>query len=298
MSCVCGSGELGAKPNPLPRFTLFLVMFLAGWNDGTQGPLLPSLQEYYHINYLVISIIWVFNMLGFLLAGLTNVFLTDRLGFGIVAPLGSMCQVLGYIFMCWGPPYPLFCFAFVCNGYGLGLQDAQVNTMVSRLPNASNLLFLMHAVYGLGATASPLVATQFVKHFRHKVYYYYFVSLALGLVTALMLLGVFQLRTEDQVAGRRVEDQPVPVTPVETKSDGGELGGVPEPASPTAKTGPTSSGSKMKQIMSIGATHYMALFILLYVGVEVGIGGWAVSRTPPHIRFSPLTNPPDILPHR
>ncbi|KAL1409914.1 hypothetical protein Q8F55_003913 [Vanrija albida] len=260
---------------------LYLVMFLAGWNDGTQGPLLPSLQEYYNINYLVISIIWVFNMLGFLLAGLTNVFLTDRFGFGIVAPFGAMCQVLGYIFMCWGPPYPLFCFAFVCSGYGLGLQDAQVNTMASRLPNANNLLFLMHAVYGLGATASPLVATQFVKHVRSKVYYYYFVSLGLGLATAVTLLVVFQLRTEDQVAGRRVEDHPesVPqaVTETETKSDGEGGAEVAAPAARTVKTGPTSSGSKMKQIMRISATHYMALFILLYVGVEVGIGGWATS---------------------
>lgn len=32
---------------------MFFVMFLAGWNDGSQGPLLPSLQEYYHVSYLV-----------------------------------------------------------------------------------------------------------------------------------------------------------------------------------------------------------------------------------------------------
>jgi hypothetical protein len=25
-------------------------MFLAGWNDGSQGPLLPSLQEYYNVS--------------------------------------------------------------------------------------------------------------------------------------------------------------------------------------------------------------------------------------------------------
>ncbi|TXT11152.1 hypothetical protein VHUM_01903 [Vanrija humicola] len=69
-----------------------------------------------------------------------------------------------------------------------------------------------------------------------------------------------------------------PATVVETKGeDGGDAAPEAEPASPTTKTGPTSSGSKMKQIMCIPATHYMALFILLYVGVEVGIGGWATS---------------------
>ncbi len=26
-----------------------LVMVLLGWNDGSQGPLLPFFQEYYHV---------------------------------------------------------------------------------------------------------------------------------------------------------------------------------------------------------------------------------------------------------
>jgi hypothetical protein len=29
---------------------LFMVMFLAGWNDASQGPLLPSLQEFYNVS--------------------------------------------------------------------------------------------------------------------------------------------------------------------------------------------------------------------------------------------------------
>ena len=37
----------------MESFTLFLVMFLAGWNDASQGPLLPSLQEYYNVNYTI-----------------------------------------------------------------------------------------------------------------------------------------------------------------------------------------------------------------------------------------------------
>jgi fucose permease len=27
-----------------------MVMFLAGWNDASQGPLLPALQEYYNVS--------------------------------------------------------------------------------------------------------------------------------------------------------------------------------------------------------------------------------------------------------
>jgi hypothetical protein len=35
------------------RLTMYLSMFLAGWNDASQGPLLPSLQRIYNVDYLV-----------------------------------------------------------------------------------------------------------------------------------------------------------------------------------------------------------------------------------------------------
>lgn len=73
-------------------------------------------------------------------SGITNVFLNDRFGFGIVrelthsinvaeepalaqaAPFGAVMQTLGFTLMCWGGPYPLFVIAYLINGFGLGLQ--------------------------------------------------------------------------------------------------------------------------------------------------------------------------------
>jgi len=43
------------------RMSLFLVMFLAGWNDASQGPLLPSLQEYYNVNYTISALTPLLN---------------------------------------------------------------------------------------------------------------------------------------------------------------------------------------------------------------------------------------------
>jgi len=42
-----------------------------------------------------------------------------------------------------------------------------------------------------------------------------------------------------------------------------------------------SSGNKMKRIMKTPAVHFMAFYIMIYVGVEVTIGGWAVSDSVP-----------------
>ena len=284
-------------------------MFLAGWNDGSQGPLLPSLQRYYGINYFVVSLIWMFNALGFFFAGLSNVYLTDWFGFGIVCPFGSGMQVLAYVLICWGGPYPLFCFAFVLNGFGLGLQDAQVNTLASRLPrHASTIMFLLHAMYGLGATVAPLVSTQFVKSMDQHVYYYYCVSLGLAFFTMSALIVVFGLRTEDQILGPRAEEEEKTTTvavetdaavPIETAlAEPPTLGEHPTTTTSTTATAndeervvgiseketrkddrganPTSN-NKMKLLLRTPSVYMMCFFMLLYVGVEVAIGGWATS---------------------
>ncbi|KAK7684561.1 hypothetical protein QCA50_012508 [Cerrena zonata] len=68
--------------------TLCWSLFLAGWNDGTIGPLLPRIQEVYHVGFAVVSLIFVFNCIGFISAALANVFLTDKFGFGVVMVIG------------------------------------------------------------------------------------------------------------------------------------------------------------------------------------------------------------------
>lgn len=163
------------------------------------------------------------------------------------------------------------------------MQDAQVNSITTRLPNASTLMFLMHAVYGAGATVSPLVSTPFAEHVE-KAYTYFAVSLALGVITFVVIIAAFRGRTEDQVVGKRAPS----ASPTETSASS-----MPEDKENMAMQ-PTGaglvgqeavevhkqegSGDKMKRIIKTPATHYMAFFIMIYVGIEVTIGGWAVSN--------------------
>jgi hypothetical protein len=165
-------------------------------------------------------------------------------------------------------------------------QDAQVNSLTSRLPDASTKMFLMHAVYGLGATVSPFVSTAFVQHEPTHVYYYFAVSLALAILTALVLALVFRGRTEDQVVGKRLPDEEsstevqggVPMTTTGT-SVGVESGVVtPLEKEPRrqqqqqqqrlpdeAREKLEGSGNKMKRIMRTPAIHFMAFYIMIYV---------------------------------
>ena len=46
------------------------------------------------------------------------------------------------------------------------------------------------------------------------------------------------------------------------------VAGGEEPTEPS-----TRQGSQLRQILSLRAVHYMAAFVLIYVGVEVTLGG-------------------------
>lgn len=172
--------------------------------------------------------------------------------------------------MCFGGPFPLFVVAFAINGWGLGIQDAQANTLLSRLPNAAVKMSIAHAVYGLGATVAPLVSTQFVIHVS-RFYLYYVISVALAAFTSTLLLVVFRGRQEDEIVGVKPRDADY------------------EERLQQGKEGERGSAGKLGRLLRIPAVHYMAFYCLIYVscsvgetdtdwqvGVEIGIGGWIV----------------------
>ena len=66
----------------------------------------------------LVSLTFILNLVGFLLAALSTVYLTDHLGFGKTITLGAGVQVLGYAFQCWAPPFPVFVASFGVSGFG------------------------------------------------------------------------------------------------------------------------------------------------------------------------------------
>ncbi|KIJ05092.1 Drug:H+ antiporter-1 family protein, partial [Paxillus involutus ATCC 200175] len=131
----------------------------------------------------------------------------------------------------------------------MALQDAQANGFVASLKdNAEAKMGLLHAAYGAGALSSPLVATQFAQlpHWS----FHYLVSLGIAVINTILLILVFGLKNQDdclaQIGHPRGEQN-------------------------------TSEHSQFRQIFRLKDVHLLALFILVYVGVEVTIGGWIVT---------------------
>ncbi|KAN0097839.1 Major facilitator superfamily domain containing protein [Tylopilus felleus] len=153
--------------------TLCWFIYLEGWNDGTNGPLLPRIQRVYGVGYAVVSLIFVFACLGFITGALFNVVLTEKLGFGKVTCIqfGSLSQVIAYSIECSAPPFPVFVSAYFINGIGLALQ-----------------------VCG-GALSSPLAATQFAQLRRWS--FHYLISLRIALINTIALIIVFRLERQE-----------------------------------------------------------------------------------------------------
>ncbi|PPQ73193.1 hypothetical protein CVT26_014798 [Gymnopilus dilepis] len=226
------------------------TLFLEGWNDGSTGPLLPRLQNVYHADLTIISLIFVFACLGFILGVLANIPLTDKLGFGKTIVLGSICQLVGYAIQSSAPPFPVFVMAYTINGVGLALQNAQANGFVGTLKSQpESKMGMLHAAYGLGAFASPLVATQFARLPRWS--FHFLVSLGIAISNTVILICVFKLQKQDDCMREAGE------TVVERTQ--------------------TMEDNTFRQVMRTRVVHIFAVFILVYVGVEVTMGGWVVT---------------------
>ncbi|KAJ6470121.1 MFS general substrate transporter [Mycena vitilis] len=221
-------------------------MFLAGWNDGTNGPLIPRMQRVYHVGFLIVSLIFVLSAVGFISGALLNVHWTDKFGFGRMIVLGALCQVVAYSIQAPAPPFPVFVLSFVFNGFGIAVQNAQTNAYVASFKHNSELYMgMLHASYGAGALSAPLAATQFsqLPHWS----FHYLVSLGLALLNVVILTLTFRFRSQDECLALI-----------------GEAAGEKN----------TSERSHFRQILSLKSVHILAFFAMMYVGVEVTIGGW------------------------
>ncbi|KAJ7778300.1 MFS general substrate transporter [Mycena metata] len=230
-------------------FALYWCLFLSGWNDGSAGPLIPRIQRVYHVNFAIVSLIFVFACVGFIGGAMINVPLTDRLGFGKMIFLGSLCQIAAYAMQAPAPPFPVFVLSFVINGVGVAIQDAQANGYIASLRrNSETKMGLLHGAYGAGALVAPIVATQFSQMNRWS--FHYLASLGVAISNTILLTLVFRLKGQDELL-------------VSVGESAGERS--------------TSEHSTFRQILSTKTVHLLAFFVLVYVGIEVTIGGWIVT---------------------
>lgn len=100
------------------------------------------------LSYTEVSTLFVGAFFGFVLAGVLNNFLIDRIGMGKTVTLGSLMTAAGYAVIIAPPPFALFPITYALFiGVGLALQLAQTVTYLSGLPNATIVMNYSQASY-------------------------------------------------------------------------------------------------------------------------------------------------------
>jgi len=122
--------------------------------------------------------------------------------------------------------------------------------------------------------AAPLVATQFSQ--LHRWPLYYLVSLALATLNTALLVCVFRFKTQDGKSNVLFFSENVKS---HDEPDGSEC--LTQIGEGTEEK-ETVTGSRYKEMFKLKALHLLALFIMVYVGVEVTIGG--KPHTPLHFQ--------------
>ncbi|KAL4898856.1 hypothetical protein BDW74DRAFT_189895 [Aspergillus multicolor] len=139
-----------------------LMNFGNGMNDSAPGALLPYIEVDYEIGYAIVSLIFIANAVGFLLAAPLNHTIKTKLGYSKSHALSMGLITAGYIAIAVHPPFPAVVVAFLLLGFGMALSIAMNNVFCANLAYATTALGCFSGAYWIGGVVSPLIATAMV----------------------------------------------------------------------------------------------------------------------------------------
>ncbi|WP_211592374.1 sugar MFS transporter [Microbispora sp. H10836] len=222
----------------------YVTFILVGVSAGVGGVLLPAQMDDYGLDKATIGTQFFAFSAGFMLSGSTAGPLIHRFGIRASLLLGGGTFALAGLFTAVRPPFLAFLVAQVVAGYGTGVFESVLNAYLTDLPGATTLLNRLHAFFGVGALLGPLLATWILTFLPWTA-----VWLVLALVCLPLLIG-FYLTLPAREAP--------PPTPAAGHAD--------------AATGGLLSTAARQPAVLLGA-----VFLAVYVGLEISVGNWGFS---------------------
>ncbi|KIW12094.1 hypothetical protein PV08_09368 [Exophiala spinifera] len=237
----------------IPRLGFaFWSFIIAGMNDGAVGALIPYLESYYSLSYTIVSLIFLTPFAGYSLAAFTNASIHSKLGQRGIAVMAPICHIATYAILAAHPPFPVLVVANAISGFGNGLTDACFCAWIGVMDNANAVQGCLHSFYSVGALLAPLIATSMVVKAGMPWWNFYYVMVGASVLELLGLSTTFWRKTGELY--RREH-------PRETDSPAGASGG----------------GGRTREALKSKITWLCAAFFFIYMGIEVGLGGWIVT---------------------
>ena len=200
------------------------------------------------------SLIFVGQALGFIIAAVFLDSLRIRLGHARLYGLSQLFMTLAYVPIVSNAPFPVIVFSFFFVGYGLATNIAITNTFCGSLRNSTFILGLLHGCYGVGGTAGPLMATAIVTLAYAIWSRYYLITMSVCGVTIGLALWSFWKYDRDLQVRLPTEQTPE------------------QQANVSARALWNMFSALRMRLVLLGST-----FIFAYQGAEVYISGWVIS---------------------
>jgi len=219
----------------------FFAFILIGANDGATGVLIPSLRAQYGIDKATVGLLFLFAVLGYLIAAFNSGPLVGKLGVRLFLLLGVGSFLTSAVVLSTIPPFGVALLMLLPLGFGGAILDAGLNAYIAGLPRNTALLNYLHAFYGTGALLGPILAsTILAAGLTWNFVYITWIFMSIVLFVSVMIF--FKGRNN-------------------TVQEGG-----------TSTARNVLASTLKRRIVWIGA-----LFLLFYVGTEVSLGNWSYS---------------------
>ncbi|RAL11480.1 MFS transporter [Aspergillus homomorphus CBS 101889] len=226
----------------------FWCALVMGANDAAYGAIISYLELDYRKSYTIISLVFLSPFAGYTISAVLSHLVHQRLGRRGVAILGAGCHLLPFIVIAIHPPFPVLVIMYMLIGLGSGIQSAAWNVWIGNMANSHEVLGFFHGFYGLGATTSPLVATSLITKAGWSWYSFYYLMAGAAAIDLIYSTAAFW-----------------PETGTKYRHD--------NPSSTSATSG---SLHQTRLSLTYRVTWICAIFLFLYGGIEVTIGGWIV----------------------
>lgn len=213
-------------------------------------------------------------MAGFIISTLANHFLHNKLGRRGISILGGSCQLVAYIISSLHPPFYGLVIAYMLVGLGAGTKQASWKSFIGGLDHANELLGLLHGSYGLGATLLPIVASSLFDHAGWKWWMVYYILMAMAASDLLLSTGVWWKQGPKEYRAAHDQDGVTSETPTTTTVP---VSSTAPRGSPPPRTEKALSKSITMRCLKSKPVILGSIYLLVYVGAEVGLGGWLVT---------------------
>ncbi|MGI0489182.1 MFS transporter [Pantanalinema rosaneae CENA516] len=222
----------------------FYAFIAIGMVEGGLGVLIPSIQATYHLTAATVTLLFLSQLSGYIVAAIASSLLSSRLGLARMLLVAAVLLTSALIIYALSPLWSVMVAAGILLGLGIGLIDAGINTYIASDQRHADLTGILHAFYGIGALLGPAVATTLLAiDLDWRQIYQVFAVVVIGLIIGM---------------GWAVWYRYPPMRRQNMHST-------------------ASAGLNLRVALRTPIVLMAGLLLMIYVGMESSVGNWAYS---------------------